>query len=134
MFQTPDGRSLTLDSDAFAAELARSRVFAVEYPLGTFLVIAEHRRRGGRYWVARAYHHGRRASVYVGRSVDEPSLRSAARELTARLTAPAGNGSASDDVVRAVVDDLVKRETDPARRAAARAIAALVMKDAAAHD
>lgn len=129
-----DGRSLALDSDAFRSELAALRVLAVEYELGTFLVIAERRKRGDRYWVARAYHHGRRASVYLGREFDGADVRRASDDLAAKLRdiGPA-NGAADPATVDAVMRDLIEREQDPARRAAAEAIAALVRRDHTTH-
>lgn len=129
-----DGRSLALGSDAFASELPALRVVAVEYPLGSFLVIAERRKRGDRYWVARAYHQGRRASVYLGREFDEADIRRASDDLAAKLQ---DAGPASDAADRAILDavmrDLIERERDPARRAAAEAIAALVRRDHTTH-
>lgn len=125
--ETPDGRTIPVASADFVSELSRLRVFAVDYALGTFLVIAERRKRGDRYWVARAYHQGRRASVYLGRAFDEADLRRAADELVERLGAGRAHVTGMDrTAVDAVVHDLVERERDPSRRAAAEAIAALV--------
>ena len=125
-----DGRSMALASDAFASELAALRVLAVEYELGSFLVIAERRKRGDRYWVARAYHQGRRASVYLGREFDEGDIRRASDDLAAKLrdVRPA-NAAVDPATLDAVMRDLIDREQDPARRAAAKAIAALVRRD-----
>jgi hypothetical protein len=122
-----DGRAaVDVASRAFSTVIADLRVVAVEFELGTFLIISERRTRGGRYWVARAYHDGRRASVYLGREFGEREVREAADRLTERLAeVPVLPPDAPiDDVVR----DLLDRERDPARRAAAEAIAAMVRR------
>lgn len=120
----PDGRAVDVAGDAFAAAVAESRTVAVEFGLGRFLIISERRARGGQYWVARAYHGGRRASFYLGREFGEREVREATEALLRRLSdaprLPAD--TPMDDVVR----DLLEREHDPARRAAAQAIAAMV--------
>jgi hypothetical protein len=129
-----DGRSFTLGSDGFGTALDAHRVVAVEYALGTFLVIAERRTRGDRYWVARAYHHGRRASVYIGREFDAAGVRRAADGLAAKLQEePPSRSPADSATLDAVMRDLIERERDPTRRAAAEAIAALVRRDHAVH-
>ena len=81
-------QTLSLDGPGFGAFLARHEPFAVSYGLGSFLVIAERRRRR-RYWIARAYHDGQRASAYIGRRVDLNALREAADLLMRRLTVEA---------------------------------------------
>jgi len=130
----PDGRTVAVASAAFSAELARLHVFAVDYALGSFLVIAERRKRGDRYWIARAYHEGRRASAYLGREFEEADLRRAAAELVDKLTAPGEVARPPDpDTVDSLIRDLVAREQDPSRRAAAEAIAALVRRGRLAH-
>jgi hypothetical protein len=109
-------------------------VFAVDYAHGSFLVIAERRKRGGRYWIARAYHLGRRASAYLGREFGEADLRRAAAELVDKLEAPEESvGPPDPATVDSIMRDLVARERDPDRRAAAEAIAALVRRGRLAH-
>ena len=130
----PDGRTVAVGSTAFSAELARLHVFAVEYLLGSFLVIAERRKRGDRYWIARAYHQGRRASAYLGREFGDADLRRAATELVDKLESPGEPVRPADpDTVDSIIQDLVAREQDPSRRAAADAIAALVRRRRLAH-
>jgi hypothetical protein len=132
--ELPDGRSVPVASAAFPAELARLHVFAVNYALGSFLVIAERRKRGNRYWIARAYHEGQRASAYLGREFEEADLRRAAAELVDKLGAPEQPARPADpDTVDSIIRDLVARERDPSRRAAAEAIAALVRRGRLAH-
>src|ERR687888_873121 len=92
----PSGRTVAVASAAFPVELARLHVFAVDYTLGSFLVIAERRNRGDRYWIARAYHEGRRASAYLGREFEEADLRRAAAELVDKLEAPGGSARPAD--------------------------------------
>lgn len=130
----PDGRSIALASGAFQSELDELRVLAVDYALGSFLVIAERRKRGDRYWVARAYHHGRRSSVYLGREFREADVRRTAAELAAKFEDYQSTSAPTDPAtVDAVLRNLIEREQDPARRAAAEAIAALVRRDHTAH-
>lgn len=129
--QLVDGGRLSFAKDAaqLATFLARSSAFAVEYELGLFLVVREKRARGGRYWTARAYEGGQRASAYIGAQVDLGKLREAAKELIQRLDrAPEGvsDQTSVTSNMRRVVADLLARETDPDRRRAAQALAALV--------
>jgi hypothetical protein len=54
--------------------------------------------------------------------------------LAARLSAPdSGEPAVESTAIDAVMQDLIDRENDPARRAAAEAIAALVRRDRAGH-
>jgi len=124
-----DGRlSFAHDTSSLAAFFARNNAFAVEYELGVFLVVREKRARGSRYWTARAYQGGQRVSSYIGAQVDLGKLREAAGELTRRLAGSQTDGSEESTMendMRRVVADLLARETDPDRRRAAQALAAL---------
>lgn len=123
------GRSIEVESDAFLSELVRLQVVVVEYPLGNFLVIAERRKRGDRYWVARAYFRGTRAAIYLGRTFDEAGIRRAATELAARLGWSRDDRSSEPrSAVEAVMQDMIRRERDPGRRAAVETIVALVRR------
>jgi hypothetical protein len=125
MAEMPDGRRISVDSDEFQAELSHTRSVEVEFRLGSFLIVAERRQRGGRYWVARGYQAGKRASLYLGTSFRSSEVRSAADELASRLSSDVG--SPDPRAIDVVVRDLLRRERDPARREAAEAIAALAL-------
>lgn len=118
------GGQIALDSDEFISWVSRTHSFAVEYDLGSFLVIAEKRKRGGRYFVARAYQRGKRSSFYVGSRPSASQLRLAADKLFDTFTADEPAPDATD--LQAYVEQLLARETDPRRRAAAEALRALV--------
>jgi hypothetical protein len=122
---------LPLDSPDFDAAISRISTFGVETPGVSFLVISERRSRGNHYWIARGYKDGRRASSYIGRRVNLFKLREAAIELERRLAAPDIRDSsirpADGTSVKMVLDEMLVRETDPARRAAAQAIADFVL-------
>ena len=126
VLSAPGAPPLALGTPEFDAAVSRLGTFGVEDGALSYLVISERRSRGNRYWVARGYRDGRRASSYIGRKVDAARLREASAEIGGRLSAPAP--AASDGAaVKAVLDGLLARETDPARRAAAQAIADFVL-------
>jgi hypothetical protein len=131
-------RRLPSDRDDVFAHAERARLRSeVDFPLGQqgsllvaqgreergndlareFLIIAERRKRGDRYWVARAYHHGRRSSVYLGRAFGEADVRRAAAELAAKLEDYQSIGAPTDPAtVDAVMltDDGSPRGAEPA--------------------
>ena len=118
-----NGARLELDSDDFTDWCADNNTFAVEYELGTFLVIAEKRARGGRYFIARAYYRGRRSNSYLSTLPSAEQLRNAAQRFAAKLAPDSADVTAD---LTNYVDELLKRETDPGRVAAAEALRALV--------
>ncbi|HEU4325958.1 MAG TPA: hypothetical protein VFS21_22660 [Roseiflexaceae bacterium] len=142
----PDGQCLALDTPQWDAWQAQALAFDVAHPAGDFLVAREKRQRGGLYWVARRYDQGRRASVYLGARVAAADLEHAATELAAKIderpAAPpkpppprrvlsvdqlsALVGDSSPHTMRALLDQLLAAETDPARRAALEALRRLV--------
>jgi hypothetical protein len=142
----PDGARLALDTSAWDAWLAQGLAFDVAHPAGEFLVASERRGRGGRYWVARRYDRGRRASAYLGAQVGAADLERAAAELATKIEAqapaerraPPGRrvlstpqldaitGESDPTTMRAVVDDLLAGEADPGRRAVLEALQKLV--------
>lgn len=121
-------KRIALDDPAFTSAVEKLHTFAVDYELGSFLVIAEKRRRGGTYFVARAYSAGKRASHYLGRAADisTESLREAAKTLIEKLRPPKRATEPSSVDVEAFVAELVARETDPERRATAQMLAELI--------
>lgn len=118
-----NGSTIELDSDDFATWCAANNTFAVAYELGTYLVIAEKRARGGRYFIARAYHRGRRGNSYIGTLPTVEQLRTAARHFAEKL-APDSVEVTAD--LNNYVDDLLKHKSDPERQATLEALRALV--------
>lgn len=124
-----DGSEIDLaDTERWRAFLSGAATFAVKYPLGTYLAIGERRQRGGRYWVARAYRAGRRANAYLGRRPDTAGLQAASAQLLDTLgpvpeVTPAPTAALD---VAGYVEELLRTETDPARRAAAEALRGLL--------
>lgn len=105
-----NGSNIELGSEDFSTWIEKNNTFAVEYELGTFLVIAEKRARGGRYFIARAYYRGRRASSYVGSLPSSERLRVAATRFIDKLAPDSAEVTAD---LNHYVTELVKRETDP---------------------
>lgn len=134
----PDGRSLALDSDEAAAFLASAHALTIAHAEGDYLAVREKRARGGLYWVGRTYVAGRRASAYLGRTIDPVRLDEAGTELAAKVAsttppirrhrspAVAQVPSADPVAMHDLLADLLAAEADPERRRALEDLERLV--------